>query len=1046
MHCGGEKISWKKFAVAVELFVEVETATHRLSEVMKKDPKFYHVPGWFEYVSALGASLLVEATGKLFRDYKPNGPVDGEVDIRSNSGSESDSDNSSDSGIDSDTESNSEMSSESDFNPDAAAQSKVPDPTPVQPLLSLEYLVSSLSIFEATVPHDTIYAMLAIAKDTTPSAGGGSQLLLDHTKDILEVFTEKKRYKVEYGQPFVDVCKDFVQFCIEHSDQSRALDIICRPWAPEAQDPAKQNTVTRKKIRGIMSASAGKSRHRLIREASDITSDFSEIHLPKKKGLKRKAKDDMPLPSWIPKLSGAAYAMYSQAGIHELKMGRKNADTLVGLPPSNQSLMRNYNAAQTKIVDVKALKFRRRPKMGHYSMYVKGFILDVVDEVQPSSQGGAIPREWARAAGWRNAPESDPPDEFWRTLVADRGRDGRNPPVYYSRACKESFFKGGLSSGRVDTTDLINNERCSIVAQFCRRVQSVIWNRALIKVTHTERLGLANQTVSSGDLVCIMYGCSVPVILRQKQKSEDGEIDAEVDEEVHYYQHAIATRLTMNFRRLKSFHLKRLAEKEKYNDWDKNMYNQWQKDDPWQNDWQQKQIRKVAGEEKTMDEMEKALEKGLQYCKKPRQNGHGVREVEMANVVNGRIPLNPGGNSNVTNKSKDDYAASKSPTDSVLPSSSPKDKSQTVAFAIDNDTSWCAARMPAPHGLAVEPVASGARESAVSSPRAVSSLPSTTQVTVSPPDREGTSEASGDTKEGQVRKRMKVRPESLGEFLMRRKRVGRERVKWLAEEEIQWPERKEFVEWKKAKREEIKRETKEWEKIQAEVVETSKAEQVPPRKWDEPRVNWTEFEIFLKYGRQWKRIVWMKKQLPRWYGEYLLYWRATSEYSKTKGKIQEKIERVKRKQTLNRPDVSRPKGKRRTLREGRKIFHGDPKANGMVVDPQHSGPSGKKKEVAANDYLERLRAKIREKYVFQKEQTSSNGSQENEGEHLQAGEDDDDESNEEQKKIREHNRRVSDNRCYYEFLGECYIHGMMDGEAMAYQNDNSIRPQMFELR
>jgi hypothetical protein len=33
IHCGSAKLSWNKFAVAVELFVEAETATHRLSEV-----------------------------------------------------------------------------------------------------------------------------------------------------------------------------------------------------------------------------------------------------------------------------------------------------------------------------------------------------------------------------------------------------------------------------------------------------------------------------------------------------------------------------------------------------------------------------------------------------------------------------------------------------------------------------------------------------------------------------------------------------------------------------------------------------------------------------------------------------------------------------------------------------------------------------------------------------------------------------------------------------------------------------------------------------
>lgn len=47
IYCGKETIPWKDFSDAVQLFVEVETATHRLPEVMKRDPQFYHVPGWF---------------------------------------------------------------------------------------------------------------------------------------------------------------------------------------------------------------------------------------------------------------------------------------------------------------------------------------------------------------------------------------------------------------------------------------------------------------------------------------------------------------------------------------------------------------------------------------------------------------------------------------------------------------------------------------------------------------------------------------------------------------------------------------------------------------------------------------------------------------------------------------------------------------------------------------------------------------------------------------------------------------------------------------
>jgi hypothetical protein len=492
IYCGSDKIPWKDFAVAVELFVEVETATHRLSEVMKKDPKYYHVPGWFEYVSALGASLLVEATGSLFRAYsKVEGPMASGSDGKSRTHSKSRDDSKSKSGsksiIDSisETDSESEIDSESEAGSDSGTESIVPS-TKSQPLLSLEYLVSSLSIFEATVGHDTVYALLAIARDTTPFAGDlEAGFGIEQTQEYFEMFQQRKRYKVDYEQPYADVCKTFVEFCIQQSDPTRALDIICRPWAAEDKtNAARRNLGTELTIRN----------------------------------------DGIPLPSWIPQLSGASYAMYSQAGVHTLKMGRKNADTLVGLPSSVQ---RNYNAAEIRGIDLNTLKFRKRMKKKHYSMYVKGFVLDTVAEVLPSSQGGAIPQEWTDAGGWKNAPNTDPPDEFWRTLVADRGRDGRNPPVYYSRACKESFLKGGLVSGSVSTTDLINNERCSVVAQFCRRVQAVIWNRSLIK-TKNGNLGLVSRNVREGDLVCILYGCSVPVILR---KNDLRKTDIEVEEE-----------------------------------------------------------------------------------------------------------------------------------------------------------------------------------------------------------------------------------------------------------------------------------------------------------------------------------------------------------------------------------------------------------------------------------------------------------------------------------------------------------------------------------
>jgi hypothetical protein len=216
----------------VELFVEVETATHRLSEVMKKDPSFDHAPGWFENVSALGASLLVKVTGSLFRDTKPKAQV--------------------------------ELDGKNEKNIVVAEKASR------QPLLSLEYLVSSLFIFDITIKHDTIYALLAIAKHVTPSASDSdltveytkapaeeasivmrkmlhpkSELLLGRTKSALEDFsdfTQRKRYTAAYESPYVDVCKTFIEFCIRQSDPTRALDILCRPWASEdKRTPAEKN-------------------------------------------------------------------------------------------------------------------------------------------------------------------------------------------------------------------------------------------------------------------------------------------------------------------------------------------------------------------------------------------------------------------------------------------------------------------------------------------------------------------------------------------------------------------------------------------------------------------------------------------------------------------------------------------------------------------------------------------------------------------------------------------------------------------------------------
>lgn len=631
VYCGNDSMPWKDFAIAVELFVEVETATHRLSEIMQNDEKFQHVPGWFEHVSELGASLLVQATGKVFRG--PTSPLH-ELE-----------------GDDSDSEQESEE--------DRKRWSKIRtiDPLERRSLLSLEYLVSTMFIFKAAEPRDVVYSLLAIARDAAPFAGVTSD---DEdptflTMTLFDQFLEEKPFLIDYSRPYSDVCRDFVRFVIKRKskvDAVQALDILCRPWSLEQPDsrsirlrpqhdddfdatykkgidpPPKERDWFRRISRIGRDMVDGKPQWRLIKSRSDkkerdsrtmveywnqckkdhdsrkewcplrsdrpyekwrppepwveleewcddyrkaiersvrrrdekrearqaqdqkTKDDKSDNRAPKGKGLRGKRskhkrskikspnKDvdesetdesakDVELPSWVARASRAPFSLDNHPGMRVMRMGRANADPLVGPPTDGH---RNYSAAQTREVELDFLKFRKRPDLRHYSMYVQGFELDEVEEVVDASQGGSIPVSWLKLGGWEEPYDEDPPDELWRTLVADRGRDNHNPPYYYARACRESVHKGNIGSGSVKTGALINNERNSIVTEFCRRVHAVIWNRRMFK-TKDGRLGLAYD-VEKGDKVCVLYGCTVPVVLKQMQKTRqedatDGDGDLE---------------------------------------------------------------------------------------------------------------------------------------------------------------------------------------------------------------------------------------------------------------------------------------------------------------------------------------------------------------------------------------------------------------------------------------------------------------------------------------------------------------------------------------
>ena len=416
IHCGNAKpVKWRDFANAVALF---GSRYRQISGVLRQSSAFHNSPDILGDVTALGAHRLVQESSNLFRKSD-----DGKIQ---------------------------------------------------EHLLPLETLVSTLSPFQATQPHDTVYAVLSLAEDTgarfsvKPAAAPAPEpeMTVDdepetpldlnvteraQAEKVIKVIRKAKddAYPVDYKKTFFEVCKDFLSFTFRNS---KSLDMICRPWAPDTGEE---------------------------------------------------------LPSWIPTLSGVAF----RAGFNKIH-SRVNADTLVGLPATGK---RKYNAARNFPL---GSSWHLGTGLQDKSLFVKGFVLDSIKEKKAFALQGNVPREWLDMAGWKDTSASLPPDAFWRTLVADRGHDGGNPPLYWQLACKQAYAQR-------PTDDDLNTEKLmtinsrpkaiaeKVVVEYLHRVQAVVWMRRLMVTAERNTLGLVPAKAKKKDLICILAGLSVPVVLRK---------------------------------------------------------------------------------------------------------------------------------------------------------------------------------------------------------------------------------------------------------------------------------------------------------------------------------------------------------------------------------------------------------------------------------------------------------------------------------------------------------------------------------------------------
>jgi hypothetical protein len=506
VYCGPKQVLWKDFADAVSLFLENQ---HLIKPLFKKSNDFGNDHEYIGDLEELSAIRLVQASDHLFHRNE-----DGVITER---------------------------------------------------LLPLEGLMSELTSFEASEPKDIVYAILWMAKDATPvsnksfsvgklvkkietykselnvgtpspsrkSTGGlsikepqlgdtnavaggidnvdnlplGSKLTdepLDKVNDDLKrkavaslpfwrIF-EQRRFPIDYGKPLLDICCQFLEFCISKSGR---LDIMCRPWAPDQS--VKQ------------------------------------------------LNENGPMPSWIRQLSVHGAFAKSPTGVLE----RINADPLVGRPGTKER--RHYDADyRLKPWQVFQIELRT-PRV----LLVNGFVLGTVQTTEHPARGGLIPNEWLTRAGWTDKTE-DPPERFWQTLVGNRTKIGEKAPELWRRACKE-MFAYATDGGDLDLKRLLASEKMRSIRPFLERVKAMTFKRSLLTIhrsdsdeedasgplnghttystvesramvsvgVHTaSTLALGPHNAESGDVVAIIYGCSVPLLLRmfKHEKEPSGSI------------------------------------------------------------------------------------------------------------------------------------------------------------------------------------------------------------------------------------------------------------------------------------------------------------------------------------------------------------------------------------------------------------------------------------------------------------------------------------------------------------------------------------------
>jgi hypothetical protein len=267
----------------------------------------------------------------------------------------------------------------------------------------------------------------------------------------------------DYSRPVLDVYADFVDYCLL---KEGSLDIICRTWAHWSPKLTEESGTECPSWVGLVPSSYGNQAGSSMRiDGVSLVGQPSEKVYDASRGAAMQAKMVFRHPE-----NGA-----SQTSLHANPI-------LSGLLVAKGIQIGRLSAVSSRVIE------------------------------------GTIAEDGLKVLGWEGSLESGVPDQLWRTLVANRGPHGKAAPSWYWRACAlaltQSSVEGDLSTSKL----LANKTQPSTVVNFLKRVQAVVWSRRFFRCTSKpETVGFGPRTIVEGDIVCILFGCSVPVVLRVVQ-------------------------------------------------------------------------------------------------------------------------------------------------------------------------------------------------------------------------------------------------------------------------------------------------------------------------------------------------------------------------------------------------------------------------------------------------------------------------------------------------------------------------------------------------